>query len=264
MTFLRSTVFNLVFYGGTALVCLLAIWLPPLLPRRIVLGFVVLYMRVLAVLEAAILGLRYEVRGREHLPADGPFIVAAKHQSAWETLKLHLLFHDPAVVLKQELMQIPIWNWFPRKLGMIPIDRATGTRALRTMLAAARTAAAAGRPIVVFPQGTRTAPGQSAPYRAGIGVLYHQMSLPVVPLALNSGMFWPRRSWCKRSGTVVLEFLPPIQPGLPRPVFMTQLEEHLETASDRLVIAAGGPATHPATGRTKSTRREPGATRSPA
>jgi 1-acyl-sn-glycerol-3-phosphate acyltransferase len=181
--------------------------------------------------------LRYEVRGREYLPA-GPCLVAAKHQSAWETLKLHLLLPDPAVVLKRELTRLPVWGWFAVKAGMIPVDRGARGRALASLLAGARQVVAEGRPIVIFPQGTRTAPGTHHPYRIGVGMLYEQLHLPIVPMALNSGLYWPRRAFLKRPGTIVVEFLPPIQPGLDRHQAMHELEARLEAATDRLVAEA--------------------------
>jgi len=230
---LRSLAFNLAFYGWTALVCLSGFWVPLLLPPRQVLGYARWYFGTLAWLERHLIGLDYRVIGREHLPP-GACIVAAKHQSAWETLKLYLLFDFPAVVLKRELMGIPIWGWFAAKLGVIPVDRGAGTKALRVMLGGARAAMADGRPLVIFPQGTRTAPGTRHPYRVGVGVIYQELGVPMVPLALNSGLFWPRRRFIKHPGTITLEFLPPIPPGLKLREVMTRLEQQLESASDRL------------------------------
>ena len=162
---------------------------------------------------------------------------------AWETMKLHLILPDPAVVLKQELTQVPVWGWFATKAEMIPVDRGARGRAVASLLDGARRVAAQGRPSVIFPQGTRTAPGSRHPYRIGVGMLYEQLHLPIVPMALNSGLFWPRRGFFKRPGTITVEFLPPISPGLQRYVAMRELARRLEAATDRLVVAAGGPAT---------------------
>jgi 1-acyl-sn-glycerol-3-phosphate acyltransferase len=236
MIVLRSLVFNIAFYGWTACLCL-ALWWVPLLPRPAVMAVVHWYLRTVSRLERTVIGLRYEVRGREYLPA-GPCLVAAKHQSAWETLKLHLLLPDPAVVLKRELTRLPVWGWFAVKAGMIPVDRGARGRALASLLAGARQVVAEGRPIVIFPQGTRTAPGTHHPYRIGVGMLYEQLHLPIVPMALNSGLYWPRRAFLKRPGTIVVEFLPPIQPGLDRHQAMHELEARLEAATDRLVAEA--------------------------
>lgn len=241
MIVLRSLAFNLVFYAWTTLCCLLLV--PTLaLPRRVLVEGVRLYMLSLSLAERAILGLDWRVLGREHLPP-GPFILAAKHQSTWETMKLFLLARDPAVVLKRELMWIPIWGWFARKAGMIPVNRGAGSSAVIGMIAEARKRAAEGRPIVIFPQGTRTAPGTWRPYRVGSAALYEALDLPVVPMALNSGVFWPRRQFVKRPGTVTVELLPAIPPGLGRAEMLRRLEAELEAATDRLVVAAGGPPT---------------------
>ena len=236
MIIVRSLIFNIAFYGWTAFLCLALVW-APLLPRPKMMAVVLWYLGTVAWLERNLLGLHYEVRGREHLP-NGPYLVAAKHQSAWETLKLHLLLSDPAVVLKRELIKIPIWGWFAIKAEMIPVDRAARGRAMASLLDGARRVAEHGRPIVIFPQGTRTAPGARHPYRIGVGMLYEQLKVPMVPMALNSGVYWPRRSFRKRSGTIIVEFLPAIAPGLDRHQAMRELEARLEAATDRLVASA--------------------------
>ncbi|NYZ15209.1 1-acyl-sn-glycerol-3-phosphate acyltransferase [Azospirillum sp. RWY-5-1] len=241
MIALRSLLFNIAFYGWTTIACFGLLWML-LLPRRRMIAVVRWYLDTVGWLERVILGLDYEVRGRENLPA-GACIVAAKHQSAWETMKLHALFGDPAIVLKRELTWIPIWGWYARKARMIAVDRGARGKALSSMIENSRPVAAEGRPIVIFPQGTRTAPGAYRGYRVGVGALYEQLRLPIVPVALNSGVFWGRNSFMKRSGTIVVEILPPIQPGLPRAQAMAELESRLEAATDRLVVAAGGPPT---------------------
>ncbi len=248
--FLRSLVFNLAFYGWTAFLCIVLAW-TPLLSRPKMIALICWFLGTVAWLERTVLGLRYEVRGRENLPT-GPFLVAAKHQSAWETMKLHLMLSDPAVVLKQELTRVPVLGWFATKTQMIPVDRSARNRAVTTLAEGARRIKAQGRPIVIFPQGTRTAPGTRHPYRIGIGMLYEQLQIPLVPMALNSGLFWPRRSFLKYPGTIVVEFLPAIQPGLARYALMRELAERLEAATDRLVVAAGGPATPPPERKTRT------------
>ena len=242
MIFLRSLVFNIAFHVWTAIVCIGL--LPTLLmPRTAMMSAITWYFRSVAWLERTVVGIRYEVRGREHVPASGSFILAAKHQSAWETMKLHLLVNDPAIILKRELTWIPIWGWYAAKSKMIAVDRGAGGRAVASMVRNARPVRDQGRPIVIFPQGTRVAVGAYRPYRIGVGVLYNSLDIPIVPMALNAGLYWARHSFIKRPGTVVVEFLPPIPPGLGRTRVMQVLEEQLEAASDRLVIAAGGPAT---------------------
>ena len=164
-----------------------------------------------------------------------PVIIASKHQSAWDTIVYFVLFDDPAYVLKRELLAIPIIGWYLRRTGMIAIDRKGGAGALRRMVAEARAAADAKRPIVIFPEGTRTAPGAKRAYHPGVAALYGKLGLPVVPVALNSGLFWPRRGFVKRPGRIVLEFLPPIAPGMELEVFATALNEAIETASTELL-----------------------------
>jgi 1-acyl-sn-glycerol-3-phosphate acyltransferase len=163
-----------------------------------------------------------------------PVIVACKHQSAWDTFIFYLLARDPAYVMKKELMLIPVYGWLARKQRMIPIDRKAGAGALRGLLRAAEAALAERRQIIIFPQGTRVAPGASAPYQSGVAALYGRLGCPVVPVALNSGCFWPRRSFIKYPGRIVLELLPPIAPGLPKAKFMAELERGIETATARL------------------------------
>jgi 1-acyl-sn-glycerol-3-phosphate acyltransferase len=233
---LRSLAFNIAFYGWTAVMCFLMLWALPL-PRRCMLFVVHFWLHQTAWIERHIAGITYRVIGREHVP-EGACIIAAKHQSAWETFKLHLLFGDPAIVLKQELLDIPIWGWYLRRSGMIPIDRARGGKALFGMMQAAHKAVEQGRKIVIFPQGTRIAPDAKRPYRNGVAALYRELNVPVVPMALNSGLFWPKNSFMKKPGQITVEFLPPIPAGLPREAMMGRLEEELESATERLTEKA--------------------------
>ena len=236
MTVLRSALYAAAFQVWTMVLAVL--YLPLLaLPRRAMLPFARLWLRgVMALLRLAV-GISVEVRGRDNLPA-GPVIVASKHQSALETFAFHLLLADPAYVLKRELTWIPFFGWYLGKTGVIAIDRAAGTKALKAMVKGGEQARAEGRPIVVFPEGTRTPPDSRQPYHSGIAMLYGGLGLPVVPVALNSGLFWGRRAFTKRPGVVTIEFLPPIPPGLERKRFMAELETRIETATDRLVAEA--------------------------
>jgi 1-acyl-sn-glycerol-3-phosphate acyltransferase len=152
------------------------------------------------------------------------------------------LFNDPAIVLKKELLNIPIWGWYLRRSGMIPIDRAGKTKALSDMMEAAHKAAAAGRKIVIFPQGTRLPPTEWKPYKSGVAALYQELNLPVVPMTLNSGLFWPKHSFIKKPGAITVQFLPPILPGLSRDVMMERLKTELEAATKKLVEATTNPA----------------------
>jgi 1-acyl-sn-glycerol-3-phosphate acyltransferase len=232
MSWLRALAFNIAFFGSTALLGLLG--LPFLLaPRRAVMAFGRFWARSVLAFLRAIVGLDGEIRGIEHLP-QGACLIAMKHQSAWDTLILPLVLGDPAVVIKQELLWVPFYGWYASRAGSIAIDRRGGAGALRRMLATARDAAAAGRPIVIFPEGTRTAPGQTLTYQPGVAALYQALAVPLVPAAVNSGLYWGRRSFVKRPGRIVLSFLEPIPPGLPRREIMAELEARIETATTAL------------------------------
>lgn len=233
---LRSLVFNVAFWLWTGVLAI--VMLPCLvLPPGATLAMGQLWMHGVRVMLAHIVGLDHEVRGRENVPTE-PAIFAFKHQSAWETLTLHLLVPRAAIALKRELTLIPLFGWYARRAGMIRIDRSSGAKALRSMVEGARTALARGTSVVVFPEGTRVAPGAHRPYHPGIAALYLHLCRPVVPVALNSGLFWGRRSFLKRPGRIAVEFLPPIEPGLDRAAFMAELERRLEGATERLVAEA--------------------------
>jgi 1-acyl-sn-glycerol-3-phosphate acyltransferase len=232
----RSLLFNFLFYLTTTLYVVLG---SPLLfaPRRWAMAALANHARFELWLLKTIAGTKLDVRGREKLP-DGPCIVAAKHQSAWETFALIPLFRDPAYLMKRELFWIPFHGWFSYKFAMIPVDRDKGPAALRRMLREAKKRIADGREIIIFPEGTRRAPGAPPDYKTGIVLLYEALGVPCVPLALNSGVFWPRRSLERRPGTIVVEFLDPIPPGLPKHEFIKRLVDAVEIASARLLAEA--------------------------
>lgn len=233
MTGLRSLAYHAGFYGWTAILGIAA--LPVLLaPRTLALGVAKLWACGVLRLLARTVGLTYEVRG-EHYRPDGPAIYAIKHQSAWDTVVLLRLFADPAIVVKRELVHLPVFGWYLRRLGMIAIDRKAGAPALRKMVAAAQARIDDGRDIVVFPEGTRTPPGTRRAYHPGIAALNRALRVPVVPVALNSGRYWGRREFAMRPGRIVVSFLPPIERGLDRKAFMTRLEDAIEAETRRLL-----------------------------
>lgn len=240
---LRSILFAAAFYIATALHLLLG---SPLLlgPRSWAMVGLRSHARTSLWLLRAIVGTHMEVRGREHLPA-GACLVAAKHQSAWDTFALVLLFRDPALVMKAELMHIPFYGWFSRKFGMIPIRRESGPSALRELVRAARARIAAGREVLIFPEGTRRAPGAPADYKPGVVLLYESLGVPCVPVALNSGLYWPRRRLDRYPGTIVVEFLEPLPPGLKRAEFKALLQQRIEEASARLIGEAAAATVPP-------------------
>ena len=232
----RSILFNVLFYATTVLFLLVC---SPLLflPRRFAMAALALHARLELFLLKYIAGIDFEFRGAKNLP-QGACLVASKHQSAWETFALIPLFRDPAYLVKRELFWIPFHGWFSYKFGMIPVDRDKGPAALRLMLREAKTRADDGREIIIFPEGTRRAPGAAPDYKTGVFLLYDALKIPCLPVALNSGLFWPRRSWRLSPGKIVVEFLDPIPPGLAKTAFLTRLQHSIETASDKLLAQA--------------------------
>ncbi len=228
----RSLVFVVLFFGWTFILQIALLW-TLVMPKKVLFWCIHRWQTQLGWLERNIVGIDYRVIGRGNIP-EGACIIAAKHESAWETCKLHVLFGNPAIVLKEELERVPIWGWYGKATGVIPIDRGSGGKALVKMKKAAQERAAEGRKIVIFPQGTRLLPGVRKPYKVGVAALYQELNLPVVPMALNSGLFWPKTRFIKTPGTITIEFLPPIPPGLTRSEMMRELETRLEAASDRL------------------------------
>jgi len=229
----RSILFNIAFYFTMAI--LLVIALPTfLMPYRAILWVAKTWGRTNLFLLRAICGLDADFRGLKKIPK-GPLIVAAKHQSAWETFALLWLFDDPTFILKRELQWIPLFGWFTIKGRMVPIDRGAGTQALADMTERVRLELARGRQIVIFPEGTRRPAGAEPKYKLGVAHLYAACGVPCLPIALNSGLFWPRRSIRRFPGTVVAEILDPIPPGLDKDVFFARLRSELESASTRLL-----------------------------
>lgn len=237
---IRSALFNIVFFTVTPLMALCAlptIWMP----RDKAMHIVHAWVRVVYALERIFMNLDYEVRGWENVPKGTSFLLAAKHQSAYETMKLHLLFDDPAIVLKQELLNIPLWGLFLGKIDPVAIDRSNRDQAIKSLLQGVQHVKEQGRPIVIFPQGTRVLPDATIaekPYKAGIGRMYEASGLPIVPLALNTGIFWPRNSLIKRPGKVIFQFLPPIEGGEKPETVMKKLQDDLEKASEALTAEA--------------------------
>jgi 1-acyl-sn-glycerol-3-phosphate acyltransferase len=233
MSWVRALAFNLTFFAWTAILGTLGL---PFLatPRAVTMRFGRFWSSSVLALLKLIVGLDHQVRGLHLVPRDG-CIIAMKHQSAWDTLIVPVVLGDPAPVLKRELLLLPFYGWYAGRAGCIGIDRKAGAGALRRMLAQARPVVAARRPIVIFPEGTRVAPGEHRPYQPGIAALYQALALPIVPAAVNSGLYWGRRSFAKRPGRIVLEFLEPIPPGWPRPRLMAELERRIESATAALI-----------------------------
>ena len=232
----RSIAFNVLFYLNTALWLIIA--LPTFfMPYRAILAVAKSWGRTNLVLLRVVAGIDCEIRGREKIP-QGALIVAAKHQSAWETFALVPLFDNPLFIVKRELQWIPIFGWLMIKGRMVPVDRSAGSQALAAMAERARVELSRGRQLIIFPEGTRRPAGAEPRYKFGVAHLYAAEGVPCVPIALNSGLFWPRRSIRMLPGTVLVEVLDPIAPGLDKSVFFERLQHDLETATARLIAEA--------------------------
>jgi 1-acyl-sn-glycerol-3-phosphate acyltransferase len=230
----RSLIFNALFYLNLIVHMIAA--LPTLvLPYPILRHFIRSYALTSLWLLRVVCGTTVEWRGVEKIPK-GSCIVASKHQSLWETFALYNLFDDPAYILKRELMWIPLFGWYMWKAGLVPVDRTAGMAALSRMTARAQqTLAARTRQLIIFPEGTRRQPGAEPDYKPGVFFLYRKVGVPCVPLALNSGLYWPRRSLRRLPGTILVEVMDPIPSGLGKKEFFTRLQGGIEEASSRLI-----------------------------
>lgn len=230
MTALRATLFNLLFYGLTAILSVL--YLPLLLlPRAVLWYFAKFWAHATLFLAHHVCGMKMELLGLDNR-LNVPAIYAAKHQSAFETIALTAILHRPAFVLKKELLYIPLFGLYLAKIGCVPIDRKAGASAIKLMVKAAREKLATGHNVVIFAEGTRTSPDNENPtYHPGVAALYSQLDAPCVPVALNSGLCWGRKAVWKSPGVVTIEFLPPLESGMNRKEFMAELKQVVETRS---------------------------------
>jgi 1-acyl-sn-glycerol-3-phosphate acyltransferase len=232
--FMRSLLFNIIFF----------IWMIGISVGCFLGGLIKGYRGVNAVAACGgrvvnwflriLLNINFEMRGQENVPKDGKFLVACKHQSTWETMFLHNIVQDSTVIVKKELTYIPFFGQALYLAGSICIDRTRGKKLIPQMVEGAKRSLEKGRPLFIFPEGTRSVAGQAGKYRLGICALYQALEVPVLPIALNSGYFWPRHGFLKKPGTIILEILPLIMPGLPGDVFMKTLENTIENATLKL------------------------------
>ena len=231
----RSLLFIVTLY--VSLLAWMIVGLPVLiLPRMFMVYFARAWSHYFLWLCRVVGGLKVEIRGRENIPS-GPLLIASKHQSMWETFALLSLFSDPCFILKRELAFIPFFGWYLFKLRNVPIDRKAGSRALVKIIRAARQEirVGRGRQILFFPEGTRRPPGAPPEYRHGIAQVYSGLDVPCLPIGLNAGLYWPRRSLKLRQGTIIMEILPPIPPGLDRAIFFARMQDEIEASSNRLL-----------------------------
>lgn len=230
---IRSLIFSALFSLVTVLVSL--IFSPFLLFRcRALYWTGIVWCKISLFLLKLICGIRYKVVGRENLPKE-PFIIASKHQSAFETVAFWELFYIPTYVLKRELTKIPFFGIYLVRMQMICISRSAGASALKQIVKEADFHLKEGRHIIIYPEGTRTKPGtKTERYHPGIVALYNNCNVPVVPVALNSGEYWQNKKWTKTPGTITVKILPPIMPGLNKKEFLEKLNEQIEENSSKL------------------------------
>ncbi|WP_426959703.1 lysophospholipid acyltransferase family protein [Muricoccus radiodurans] len=233
MILLRSTLFNLLFFAATGAMVIAGL---PLLAFRgqHIIRYVRAWARLVLWLLRVVCDMRLRVTGAEHLPQGGAALIAAQHQSTLDTIVWNALLPAPVYVLKAELLRIPLWGSLARHVGSIPVVRSGGAAALKGLVRAARGAVAAGRQIVIFPEGTRTPPGERRRWQPGLAALAAATGLPVIPVATDAGRFWGRRAYLKRPGVVTLAVLPPLPPDLPREELMARAQRSVETAAHGL------------------------------
>ncbi|HEX2653433.1 MAG TPA: lysophospholipid acyltransferase family protein [Xanthobacteraceae bacterium] len=239
----RSVVFNILFYVNVFLFALAAT-IAMLVSGKAVLKIAKLWGRTSIWLIRIVCNIHVEWRGLDKIP-QGSLIVAAKHQSVWETFALLPLFASPAFILKRELMWIPFFGWCMGRAGMIPIDRGARSQALARMTQRSRVELARNRQIIIFPEGTRRPPRAEPAYKFGVAHLYAETGVRCLPIALNSGLMWPRRSFLRKPGTVRVEILDPIEPGLNKTEFFQLLQQRMEDATARLIAESEQEAIKP-------------------
>ncbi len=233
---LRSVLFNVANYLNFLIQAVL--FAPVLLlPERYVWPIARFWVRSTLWLHRSICGIGDEIRGLKNIPSGG-FIVASKHMSAWETLRLIELFPRPCFILKRQLLWVPLFGWYLWRVGMIPVDRGKGSEAIEAMTARARRAIREARQIIIFPEGTRRPPLAPPAYRRGLMRLYRDLAVPCLPIALNSGLFWPRHALAHRKGTIIAACLDPMRAGLDPGAFAEEIKERIESASDALIEEA--------------------------
>lgn len=185
-------------------------------------------------------GLKYitkiniEIIGRENLPKDGNYVIAAKHQSAIDTAIFLVESYAPVYIFKKELLKIPLFGRHLLKMNMISVDRQGGSSAIKKMIKDVKDRLKLGQNVVIFPEGTRVMLGKVVKYQPGIALIYKEIDVPIIPVALNSGKFWPREPKLKYPGTIIVQYLPAIELGLPREEFMQKLENTIEKACEKL------------------------------
>ena len=243
MTKLRALVFNTLFYALMLSYMVFGMFML-IIPRRFALVVIQDFMHRQLALQR-LFGMKIEVRGGEHFPVKGG-IIASKHQSIWETFALHSMVPDAVFIYKKELGELPLFGNYLRKFEQIEVNRKGGPLAAQSMTRAARQAIELGRQILIFPEGTRRPPGAPALYKHGVSRIYENVGQAIVPIVLNSGLYWSNYFWSGHLGTIIVEALPPIPIGLSRDEFFERLVREMEAAGDRLFVeTATGPHAPP-------------------
>ncbi len=228
---LRSIIFNIIFYLGSVVYALLL--LPCLITKRSTLWGIRVWTHLVLWLMKIILRLNYRVTTYGDLPENGA-IYACKHQSAWETIALWLIVPKPVFVIKQELYNLPVVGWWIRRSGCIALNRKAGASSIKKLIKEAKAAVEAGNNIVIFPEGTRSLPNQQIKYLPGISALYKYLQLPIIPIALNSGLFWPRNAFIKKPGVIDVVLLEALPAGQDAKVMLQQLQHKIESTTQKL------------------------------
>lgn len=235
MIALRSVLFNTIFYMN--LIGQMIVMTPAyfLLPRKKAFVIAKNWARSNHWLFAKIVGTTFELEGTENIP-EGAYIFAPKHQSFWDAYAPLPWLEDPLYILKRELTWIPMFGWYLKKQRMVPVDRGARGKAMAAMMARTRAEMKTGRQLIIYPEGTRRPPGAAPEYKYGIARLYRDLKVPVVPVVMHPGLFWPRRTTLRYPGHFKVRILPAIQPGMEPDAFLAHLIDVMETASDRLLV----------------------------
>jgi len=231
---IRSNIFMILFSLWSFFVFIVFFPVLILFPNT-VLKFAYVWAKGLTILAKIFCNIDFEVRGIEHTEGNEAMIIASKHQSAWETVVMYLVLKRPLYVFKKELLKIPIFGFYLRAVKCITIDRSKGTASLKSMLKQAKERVKENRQIIIYPEGTRVKPKEKSKYHSGVGAIYSATNTKVVPMVLNSGIFWPKKGSICKSGKIIFQFLPPIESGMDKREFLTHLEDVMEKASDKLI-----------------------------
>ena len=236
MIVFRSVLFNTLFYLNLILQMIIMTPAYFLLPRKKAYGVAKNWARSNHWLFDKVVGTTFEIEGLENIPADGGYIFAPKHQSFWDAYALLPWLDDPFYILKRELTWIPLFGWYLKKQRMVPVDRSARGKVMAAVMQRTKEEMNSGRQLIIYPEGTRRPPGATPEYKYGIARLYRDLQVPVVPVVMHPGLFWPRRKFIRYPGHFKVRILPAIAPGMDPDAFLAHLVEVMETASDRLLV----------------------------